>query len=377
MELRISDLLEGLQESSIQLETKPYARPERVLTLSREKIERIQKERRRAGRGKRIRKAVLLLVLLLLLGGGLYVWKNHGDVLRQVLRPAVEAPAESLTPEEPAETPAPEPELPDEERRETLIGAYTSAVGEYATLGDYMLTVRDAVLDDNGIGILHLRVKNALGHGYVPDAEGNFIQEKEPYLNCTVQSSLGKSLKLVTHGVYEERSDTSIDFVYYLAPEEPLNWTEDIFLQFQVTWPSSGESENARITIPASVRVPARRFYGDGLLASCSPVGMMLCFTGTVRDSLIGDPDAAWDEVFETERLELQFSDGSVYIIRGPETDRTACAATREQRDWIAFDRLVDTELLTELRVSGQHVIRIAGNSTPAVSRYSYTLPVN
>lgn len=373
MELRISDLLEGLQESSIQLETKKYARPERVLALTKEKLAREEAERRRAGRGKRVRRAVLAVLLLALLGGGLYLGLARPELLRQLLPRSAESQALPTESAEAEETPAPSPEPPDAARSEALVGDYTAS-GAYATLGDYMVTVRRAVLDDNGIGVLELRIKNALGHGFVPGEDGEFIQEKEPFLSCTVSSSLGKPLKLVTHGVYEERSDTAIDFVYYLTPEEPLNWTEDVLLQFLVSWPSEEESERARITIPAAVRVPAQRFYDAGLLASVSPVGMMLCFTSTVRDSLIGDPDAAWDERFETERLELHFSDGSVYVVRDGETDRAACASTREQRDWIAFDRLVDTDMLTELVLSGQHVIRIAGNSTPAVSRYSYTL---
>lgn len=373
MDLRITDLLEGLQESSIQLETKKYARPERVLALTKEKLDREEAERRRAGRGKRIRRTVLALLLLALVGAGAYLGLVRPDLAGRLLnRKTEESPAAESVPAE--ETPAPEPEEPDEVRSQALVGDFTAS-GLSATPGDYMITVRRAVLDDNGVGMLELRIKNALGHGFVPGEGGEFVQEKEPFLSCAVSSSLGRPLKLVSHGVYEERSDTAIDFVYYVTPEEPLNWTEDIQLQFLVSWPSTGESETARITVPAALRVPSRRFYGQGLLASVSPVGMMLCFTANVRDSLIGDPEADWEERFETQRLELHFSDGSVYVLRDEETDRAACASNREQRDWIAFDRLVDTEALTELVLSGQHVIRIAGNSSPAVSRYSYTLP--
>ena len=231
----------------------------------------------------------------------------------------------------------------DEELAENLTGNYIAAVGQSVELDGFTFTIQEALLDDNGIGALTVHVSNPDGHEL--KQSGHYENGERPRFGWTVYSQ-GDEMHMMDMRDYilpDSFSDTDADFVLYITPFTPLPSDAGLTLKIMAykdgmnppDWPT------AELTIPAQEKVPARELTGDGITAKISPVGLTLCYDIPSAQEVIDDS------------MELIFSDGSIYTIKGDDLVNFALAScSPDQRTlYYCFNRLCDTEAVTELRL--------------------------
>ena len=138
-------------------------------------------------------------------------------------------------------------------------------------------------------------------------------------------------------------SDTEADFVLYITPFTPLS--PNIGLALKIIAYKDGidppDWPTAELAIPAQEKLPSRELTGDGITAKISPVGLTLCYDIPSAQEVIDDS------------MELVFSDGSIYTIKGDDLVNFLVASrSPDQRTlYYCFNRLCDTEMVTELRL--------------------------
>ena len=138
-------------------------------------------------------------------------------------------------------------------------------------------------------------------------------------------------------------SETEADFVLYITPFTPLPSDTGLTLKIMAQkdgvnppdWPT------AELTIPAQEKLPSRELNGDGVTARVSPVGLTLQYDIPSAQEVIDDS------------MELVFSDGRSYTIKGDDlVNFTVASRSPDQRTlYYCFNRLCDTEMVTELRL--------------------------
>lgn len=224
----------------------------------------------------------------------------------------------------------------NDELAEKLIGEYVSAVGQSVDIGNYTVTVREAVMDENGLGAVTVDITNPDGHGFAPDGSFSSLNP-EVYLGFSPQFADGTPIAARDYAAAEGYSDTHISFVYYLAPPVTPTRGEDIVLRFSKVLRSSGKRETADIVIPAAECVPTRELRGDDITAALSPVGLRLSF-GTVKH------DAAFEE-YVTRELVIRFTDGEEYTVKGEGVNNAALGTYDTDNVGVhsyVFNRIVD-----------------------------------
>ena len=231
----------------------------------------------------------------------------------------------------------------DEELAENLTGDYIAAVGQSVELDGFTFTIQEALLDDNGIGALTVHVSNPDGHGL--KQSGHYENGERPRFGWTVYPQ-GDEMHMMDMRDYilpDSFSSTDADFVLYITPFTPLPSDTGLTLKIMAhkdgmnppDWPT------AELTIPAQEKVPACELTGDRITAKISPVGLTLSYDIPSAQEVIDD------------RMELVFSDGSIYTIKGDDLVNFAVASrSPDQRTlYYCFNRLCDAEAVTELRL--------------------------
>ena len=231
----------------------------------------------------------------------------------------------------------------DEELAENLTGNYIAAVGQSVELDGFTFTIQEALLDDNGIGALTVHVSNPDGHGL--KQSGHYENGERPRFGWTVYPQ-GDEMHMMDMRDYilpDSFSETEADFVLYITPFTPLPSDTGLTLKIMAhkdgvnppDWPT------AELTIPAQEKLPSRDLSGDGVTARVSSVGLSLQYDIPSAQEVIDDS------------MELVFSDGSSYTIKGDDlVNFTAASRSPDQRTlYYCFNRLCDTEMVTELRL--------------------------
>lgn len=258
--------------------------------------------------------------------------------------------------------PASTREEADEAQSDTLIGEYVSPVGQSAQVADYTVTVREAVMDVNGIGAVSVDIDNPNGHGFAPDGTYSELAP-EVFFGFNPQSRGGTPIAARDYPVQDSYSATHISFVYYLAPPVALTPGEDIILRFEKIRRDSNERESADIVIPAAECVPARSFSADGATAALSPVGLTLTF-GTAKG------DAIFEEYIIGD-LVIAFADGSDYTVKAAGVNNAALGTYNINNVGIhklAFNRLVDIESARSI------FVRVSHSDSQGTTEEVYTL---
>lgn len=195
----------------------------------------------------------------------------------------------------------------DDELAEALLGEYVSAVGQSVQIGNYTATVREAVVDANGLGALTVDITNPDGHGFAPD--GSFSTPNPAvFLGFSPQLRDGTPIAARNYAAAEGYSDTEISFVYYIAPPVELDAGEDIVLRFTRVERDSGKRNAAEIIVPAAECVSARRMSADGASAELSPIGLTLSFSSAAHDAVF--------EEYVTGDIVITFADGETYTVK-------------------------------------------------------------
>lgn len=315
-----------------------------VLNMT-QKHSHTQPVRRTARRGLTL---ALAAALLLALGVTAYALSAHSGFFRSVFgtglegRDAFEVP---ITDEDgnlikTEHYPAVERIEVDEELAESLTGGYIAAVGQSAEAGGYSFTVKDLLLDANGIGALTVHVSNPAGHGlslssdYGPGGHQPFGWFLFP---------AGDELHFMDDRDYvvpDTFTDTEADIVFYFTPFTPLPKDAGLTLRFSVytegmdppAWPK------AELSIPAQEKLPCRELAGDGVTASLSPVGLTLRYdAGTLgMDSIV-----------------IVYADGSEYTVQGEDLVNFSVASISPDQtaSYYSFNRLCDADNAAEIRL--------------------------
>ncbi len=234
----------------------------------------------------------------------------------------------------------------DEELAEALTGPYVWSPDHTETLGDYTLTLENALFDRNGIGVLLVRVANPNGHGLKRSWSEYAVDESVPVIIQVRRSAAAYPiLDDEAYVVENSFTETEMEYVIYLTPMK--KWTEDekLTVCFSVYGGSEAGYRDVLIPLAPESLVPARAFNGHGLRAEVSPLGMALTFEDQPEGEVIID------------RMTIRYTDGSEFTVLDEHTDNLSVySADWETRDqWMAFNRLVDTERITEIEILTTH----------------------
>ena len=362
MELNISDLLDGLEENSVPIQTKPVASATRIKELTMKKVENQSQQRRYAAPHslKRILTLAAAAALVLALGVTAYAMISHEEFFHNAYGngiPSQEAHTEEIRDPEGElvkieSFPAEERVENDSERSEELLGDYVSAIGQSLQLADYTVTVEDVVLDQNGIGAVSVFIEEPDGHCFRGDGQLHY-----PYLGCVVRGAEGSFISFRDFPVEGSDTGDTIRMVYYLCPGAELPRTEDLQLDYTVYGEGHVEQAAGSITIPAGERAPAMVLQGEGAEAEISPMGLHLRYTfdPTLQDEI------QFREYIEDE-IVIRYRDGSSYTVRGSGLINSPVSAQKDNELWEAFNRVVDVDQVEEVIITG-HMTTQASNA--------------
>ena len=234
----------------------------------------------------------------------------------------------------------------EKDSAEALVGAYVSDLDVSVTLENYTFTLENALLDENGIGALTVRVENPDGHGLKLRASEYTDDTPEPF-HCMVRRDYGELPFMDDRMAIASDSftETEATLVFYVTPLEPLPADEALTLECTLAKPDTDFAElpTATLEIPGGNRLPARGFRTEGAMASVSPVGM------TLTCDFASDAEPIEDSII------LRYADGSEYVVKGEDLINMSLSSISMDfsTTWIAFNRLADTEALSEISISG------------------------
>lgn len=246
------------------------------------------------------------------------------------------------------EQPARERVEADAEMIERLIGNQISDVGVTQTVGKYTVTVKNAVIDENNIGVFTVDIDNPNGHKtqYV-----EFNEDYKIYVQDLVE--INGSARYSDWRVYpvtEGYSDTHVSLVYYFAPMSPENETGKVTYVFRALKEEYyddeygfkyGHPEEAweeiRFDVSASEKVTATEFKKDGVSAQISPIGVKI--EGVDYDTV--------------SNMVIRFNDGAEYVLRNDSKyNLTVSCGDGKNTSYDAFNRICDVDSIESFMLS-------------------------
>lgn len=237
----------------------------------------------------------------------------------------------------------------DDELAEALLGDYVSAVGQSVRLGNYTVTVREAVVDENGLGAVTLDIDNPDGHGFAPD--GSFLTPNPAvFLGFSPEFRDGTPIAARAYAASEGYSAAHISFVYYLAPPVVVEPGEDIVLRFTRVERDSGKRDAADIIIPAAECAPTRQLTADGAAAELSPIGLAVDFLTCAHDAVF--------EEYVTGEIIITFDDGEVYTVKAEGVNNAALGTydtDNPARHKYVFNRIITPAQVKTLTLRTTH----------------------
>ena len=231
----------------------------------------------------------------------------------------------------------------DEQLAEALTGTYVWAPDHSEKLGDYTVTLENALFDQNGIGALQVRISNPNGHGLKRSWTEYGADELVPVV-VNVLRSTGDYPMLDDEAYVVESTftETEMEYVIYLTPMQKLAEDEKLTVCFTLfTGDEEAEPEEVLIPLDLEKFVPTRTFRGHGLCAEVSPLGLYLTFDSQPSDELTVD------------RMTILYAGGSEFtVIDGHTVNLSVHSADWETQDqWMAFNRLVNVDRITEIEI--------------------------
>lgn len=346
---RVQTTLQGLEEAPMHKQTRKTIRPAARTAL------------------------IAAIVAVLLIGTALAV-AAHTDFFHNAYGTGIEGHDAFVVPKtdeagniiSQEEYPAVERVEADPEAAEALLGGYVaSAIDSSVEKNGYTFTIRDYVIDENGIGAITLDVDNPAGLNIKEDgAYYAFDGEFPPF---TMSLWAGNFMLDTRELRSAETTDTHAQYVVYVAgdPTDADRW-EFRFMVWNGTFDEemtrelggSGQVfpnyDEASLTFPLSAPVPTVAFAGGELTAELSPVGVTL----RVGSGASGEP-----EVFSCRELVIEYDDGSEYTVSSEDVYNQAVSLNIGEVIWTAFNRLVEPENVTGIRVEGYHYPAVPGGS--------------
>ena len=350
--VRISDLLDGMEAPNYGLKESAAVSPERIKEIAMKKIHTEPKHHT----AKRKRSAVLIFAAALALALSVTALAAyHSGFFNNAFGSGVagqEAYDNPLTDKDgnvvkTEHYPAMERVETDEEKAEALVGAYVAEIGQSVKLENYTFTVENALLDENGVGVLTLHIENPDGHGIKYSGEYDAAKGELPPFSIVVERESGDYPYMDTREYLAEASftETQADYVIYVTPFDRLPTDEALTLTLRLTKMDVDFPNGPAVSvcIPATEKVAARNYIAEGVRAAVSPVGMTLCYE---------NGDGAEKSV---DSIVLRYADESQYTVMSADlVNVSVSSVSRDQSAlWFAFNRLADADSITEIAISG------------------------
>ena len=231
----------------------------------------------------------------------------------------------TFRPEEPADRAAFYRNAYGDEGCGEIIGDYVRDIDSGFTHGDYKLTVRNFVIDENGTGCLSWELENPNGIGL------NELANPTEYTNPPVQLLLkddeGNFMDERGFAVEDTFSETGAQYIMYFTPFTAFDGGD---LTLVIRWWEDGEATDDEQKLPADTPVPGRELDMDGFIAKISPLGM------TVSD-IIDGPGA----------IRIALTDGGSYTVVDENGQSFIVGALKDGGGAsFAFDRVIDVDTI-------------------------------
>lgn len=250
----------------------------------------------------------------------------------------------------------------DEQTAQAVVGEYVVAGGMSVEAGDYIFTVEDYILDENGFGPISYTLKRADGGtipGYTLIDDGYSGQYTLDY-----EWLLSEIIPCTESGVWLDRydildknltTDTELHGILYIESLDDIPEGDHIYLYMNIRektqaefsgemmegYPVVGQTE--RIELPTDTRVPARAFTDGEYTIWLTPISMMLDAPGFPDDDSFG--------------ITIHYTDGGEYVVvsSAPYTANTISGGYLLDRHslYYMFDRLVDADNVVSVTIDG------------------------
>lgn len=230
----------------------------------------------------------------------------------------------------------------DAEKAQALLGGYILGEGGTLSIDGYTFTLENAVLDQNGVGVLLVKITNPDGHSLKRDWE-EYPADRPVPAGAQVKRASGDYPYMDDRAYVAQDSftDTEMEYVIYTVPMEPLPLMEALSLECYVLKPLGEEWDAQSQTLPIDVpaRVPARTYEAEGVRVSLSPLGMRVDYDFMPESEKI------------LQQLVIRYDDGSAYTVIGDGVVNTSVHSAEygTWSEWIAFNRLADPERIADI----------------------------
>lgn len=350
MKVEMNDLLDCIQDDSVELEPMNVASATRIKELTMRKVQQTQQTVTHVRGGmKRVTILAAAMGLVIALGITGYAAVSHSDFFHNVFgtggysQPAHtdEVLDENGNVLKVEHYPAIERVDVDQERAEELLGGYVTAVGKHVTVKDYTFTVQDLIMDENGIGSVTVQVTNPNGHNL--PSNGVLDDTEVVTFGYVLEGAEGTVIGDRSYTLEEGYTPNTISYVYSFAPLKPLGMNEDIVLRFIVAEKVdeySSNTEEGQIVLSVPERLPTAYFGAEGLKAEVSSVGMALERTERLDEEMILD------------RLVIDYRDGSHYVVNDIDVCNMMNAAGDEKHLLLTFNRIVEPGDIERIEVT-------------------------
>lgn len=351
MKLEINDLMDCLQEGSVELELMDVASATKIKELTMKKVQQTQQTTGHVRANmKRVTVLAAVMVLVLALGMTGYAVVSHSDFFHNVFgvggfsqpshtNEVVGENGEVLKVEH---YPAVERVDVDQAQAEELLGDYVSTIGKSVTVRDYTFTVQDLILDESGIGSVTVQVSNPNGHGL--PANGVMDDTAEVSFGYATEGSAGTPVASRSYVLGEGNSENTISYVYSITPMKPLMENENIILRFVVAEKVDeyhANTEEQVIVLSAPKKLQTVAFAVDGLKAKVSSVGMAFERTEKLSEEMV------------LERAVIHYTDGLKYVVCDSNVSNMLGSAMDENGHLLlAFNRIVEAENIQNIEVT-------------------------
>jgi hypothetical protein len=310
--------------------------------------------------------AIAAVLVIALAGTALAAALSHGDFFESVFGTGIpgRADIEVVTnpPGSTYELPVVQREAVDADKAEALIGGYVVDSSEAIEANGFTLTVQSYAMDKNGIAVLTYTLENPDGLDILHDAGSGCVYYfdeafSEPWGPRLVEpmftTTLGEMLLDSRTFIDSSRStDTKATLVTYITPFGAISDKDGITMTLMGY--SEGDNRKlappdlAKIIMPAAAKIDTKKFSGKTFSAAVSPVGIMITTT-------LPDIDG------KAYTIIIKYADGSEYIVKSDTPVYILNASVESQHGqsiWAAFNRLVDSDNVESVIISGEELTR-------------------
>ena len=253
----------------------------------------------------------------------------------------------------------------DEQTAQTVVGEYVISDSMSIQAGDYVFTVDNYFLDENGLGAVSYTLRRADG-GTIPGYtltdggySGKYVLDDEWLLSPpTVHSGSGAWLDRYDILNKNLTTDTELHGILYIESFDDIPEGDHIYLYMNIREKMQAEfsgemvegygvvGQTELIELSTDKRIPARAFTDGEYTIWLTPISMML--------DAPSFPDVPDDDVFG---ITIHYADGNEYVVVSstPYTENIISGGYSVSRHslFYIFNRLVDVDDVVSVTIDG------------------------